>query len=162
MRDIRDDLRERLAAVDAREAEAMEHYDERLRALHLERGKALEALDRERSILHDLLVLEAHRAGETPEGAAEYVRRAQLRLPLPDFIFNKVLGSGPVDKEALRADADHAGYEVNARSFHATLLNMVKHGKLMQLDDGRYAAPNGSAETLFGLGQQSTEVPMMQ
>src|SRR4051794_39674041 len=90
MRDIRNDLQQRLAAVDGRYADAMARYEERLAALHKEYSETITALDRERTVLKELLALECRRDEATPEGAAAYLQRAQLRLPLVDFIITKV------------------------------------------------------------------------
>jgi hypothetical protein len=126
----------------------------------VERGSPPTALERERAALKELLALESQREDVTSEeGAASYIQRTRLRAPLADFLIARVLTHGPLDKEGLRAEAELAGYldDGNARAFHATLLNITKHRKLKQLPDGRYAAPNGMAETLFGLGRQTEE-----
>jgi hypothetical protein len=165
MRDIRDDLRERLMALDGRHADAMVDYDQRLAALNKEHRETVAAIERERAALKELLAFEAQRHGLPPDDPLNYVQKKQLRLPLADFLIARVAARGPLDKEGLKAEADSAGYldAGNGRSFHAALLNMTKHGKLKQLADGRYAAPNGAVETLFGLGQQAAEEqPMMQ
>jgi len=152
VRDIRNDLVERLAAVDARQRDTEAEFAERLDSLHRERGETIAAIVRERGALREMLELESRREGAPAERAgAPFLARL---LPFSDFIVTKVHTLGPMDKEQLRAEAEAAGYSEGGRTLHTTLLNAVRHGKLWQLPDGRYEFAVRSPEgPLFGLGQ---------
>jgi hypothetical protein len=141
MRDIRTELRERLAAIAGRYADALSEYDRQLEALEQTRRNLVEALDRECAALEVLLAIEDQRAGVTP--AEIEVRRTARLLPLADFLTTKVHAHGPMDKDELRREADLAGYfaEGDGRTFHTTLMNISKGGRLIRLSDGRFAFP---------------------
>ena len=158
MRDITDDLRERLRQIDAEYADEMAALDERLVA----HRHTIAELNRQRSVVQAALGLEAQRSGGSAEDGAAAIVRA--RLPLEEFVITKVHALGPLDKDALKAEAGRAGYPEaeNGRSFHMTLTNVIKHKKLRQLPDGRYAYPERPDAGLFAAGDASQEAPMMQ
>jgi hypothetical protein len=151
MRDIRTDLKERLAAVAGRYADAMVEYDRQREALEEAHSKTIAALDRERAALEQMLAIEEGRTGAAPLTEA---RRAARLVPLADFMVTKVHAHGPLDKDQLRAEANLAGYfsEADGRTFHTTLMNITKCGRLIRLPDGRYAFPDRQPETLFSDG----------
>jgi hypothetical protein len=139
MRDIRADLMDRLGAVMGRTADQHERYMRALEALEADHKKEIEDLDRERKALEALLAIEQQRDGVLPDRPAP-----RPILPLGEFLTTKVHAHGPLEKEELRLEAETAGYlndVVNGRTFHTTLMNIVKHGKIVQLQDGRYAYP---------------------
>jgi hypothetical protein len=118
-RDIRPDLRERLRSTTA-------ELDQ-LRAI-------TENLEKTVQILEQMLAAEEHRF--TPDQAA------QTKPPeesLPEFIFQN-LRTGPRSKDDLRWIANRAGYDVDGRSIHATLVNLLRSGKAVEISDGQYAA----------------------
>jgi hypothetical protein len=140
MRDIRPDLRLRHAAVMGRIADEQADYQRTIEALEANHQEQMAVLERERKAVEALLVIEEQRDG-LPQ-----LERAPSRPPLPlgEFIATMVYAHGPMDKEELRAEAHVAGYfndTINGRSFHTTLMNIVKHGKIMQTPDGKYAYP---------------------
>lgn len=148
MRDIRDDLHERLNFLDIRYADVMRDFDERRALLDLDFRTALGDLTRERDALSALLALENRKV---PEGSEEHTKPRVL-APLSDFLITLAASYGAVRKDQLRAEADAAGYPEakNGRSFHFVLMNIAKAHKLHQLPDGRYAHPN-SPQPLSGL-----------
>ena len=106
------------------------------------------------------------RAPNTEEAApqAEYRRRsaaqaaepapvavAQAPLPLADFLVRRVNEAGPLSKDDLRQLAVRAGYfqdaESATRSVHATLLGIVKGGRVRELPNGALA-PASMIDTL--------------
>jgi hypothetical protein len=145
MRDIRQDLRERLAGISARYFEEMYNYDQKREALEEGHRTTIEGLDQERVAVEQLLKIEEERHGASPSEAE--VRKTARLLPLAAFIETKVHAHGPMDKDQLRAEANLAGYfvEGNGRTFHTTLMNITKCGRVVQLPDGRYAFPQRSA-----------------
>jgi hypothetical protein len=150
MRDIRQDLRERLAQIDARSADWFGEYDRKLEALSREHREMVSSLDREREAVKQMLDIEEARQG-VPAGLIESRKTARL-VALPDFIITSVRAHGPIDKDQLRSVIEAAGYfaEGNGRMFHTTLMNITKAGRLSLLADGRYALPSErKASTLF-------------
>jgi hypothetical protein len=139
MRDIRADLMDRLGAVMGRTADQHERYARALEALEADHRKEIEDLDRERKALEALLAIEQQRDGVLTDRPAP-----RPILPLGEFLTTKVHAHGPLEKEELRLEAETVGYlneVVNGRTFHTTLMNIVKHGKIIQLQDGKYAYP---------------------
>jgi hypothetical protein len=115
LKDIRPDLRERLRAA------AVERDQLRPR---------LQDLDGTIALLEKLLEHEDRRfkpPNATPTDS------------LADFLLEN-LGRGIATKDALRAVAEGAGYEVDGRSIHATLVNLIKSGKAVEIGEGQYAA----------------------
>jgi hypothetical protein len=153
MRDIRHDLRERLAALNGRYVDEMVQYDQKREALEEGHRTAITTLERERLAVEQLLAIEEERQGIAP-AAAEARKTARL-VPLADFLIAKAYTHGPIDKDQLREEANLAGYfaEGNGRTFHATLMNVTKCGRLVHRPDGRYAVPDGPAATLDAVDQ---------
>jgi hypothetical protein len=58
---------------------------------------------------------------------------------LPDFLMEK-MRVGIRTKESLRALAEEAGYDVDGRSIHLTLVNLIKSGRAVEIGDGQYNA----------------------
>jgi hypothetical protein len=148
MTDFRVELRERLAAVMGRSADEYDRYTRSQEALQREHKREIEMLDRERDALLALLKIEENREGALP------LERPIARpiLPLGEFLTTKLHAHGPMDKDDLRLHADEAGYfndVTNGRTFHTTLMNYVKHGKIIQSSDGRYAYPTRTQPNLF-------------
>jgi hypothetical protein len=141
MRDIRPDLRERLAENAARQREEIEEFTQKYEVLNRAHKGALDALGRERAALEQLLEAENERHGIP---ALTRAQKITTLVPLRDFLVTKVQTHGPMEKEQLRAEVKLAGYlaGVNGRTFHITLMNVTKQGWLVHLPDGRYAAPN--------------------
>jgi hypothetical protein len=96
--------------------------------------------------------------------AAEYRRRSAAQaaepapiavppapLPLADFLVRRVNEAGPLSKDDLRQLAVRAGYfqdaESATRSVHATLLGIVKGGRVRELPNGALA-PASMIDTL--------------
>jgi hypothetical protein len=157
MRDIRHDLRERLATISGRYADELAKYEETRLALEQQHRDTMAALDRERAALEQLLTIEEEREGIVP-GSAESRRTARL-VPLADFLMTKVYTHGPIEKDHLRHEANLAGYfaERNGRTFHATLMNLTKCSRLIHLSDGKYACPPRDSTPLFSTGAEWTE-----
>jgi hypothetical protein len=156
-RDIRPDLQERLASVAVRYADEMVRYDREREALDQGHKETIEALERERKTLQQLLAIEDGHHNVMPDG----IKRTARLVRLDDFLVGRVRASGPMDKDQLRAEADLAGYfvEGNGRTFHTTLMNIVGH-RLIRQPDGRYALPDNQPGTLFGMGNSTEEAGM--
>jgi hypothetical protein len=159
MRDIRNDLRERLASVAARYSDEITEYNRNLTILEQSHKETVTALARERAALEQLMALEDERAGIPAPTRAQ---RLATLVPLGDFLVTKVQAHGPMEKEQLRAEASLAGYVAagNGRAFHITLINVTKCGRLVHLPDGRYSYPERHAATLFGSDDQPREGAM--
>jgi hypothetical protein len=140
MRDIRTDLRDRLMAVMGRISDEHEQYLRAQEKLEFEHKQEQQALERERRALEALLAIEQERDGALPQN----LPAPRPVLPLGEFLTTKLHAHGAMDKDELRVQAEAAGYfndVTNGRTFHTTLMNLVKHGKIIQLPDGRYAYP---------------------
>lgn len=148
MRDIRTDLRDRLAAVMGRTVDEHDRYIRAQDVLQAQHKQEIESLERERKALEALLAIEQERDGTLPLEAPV----ARPVLPLGEFLTTKVHAHGPMEKDELRSEAEMAGYLndiVNGRTFHTTLMNVVKYGKIIQLPDGKYAYPQRLHTQLF-------------
>ena len=149
MRDIRDDLRDRIAGVEGRYAELNAKYDEQRQRLQEQFRSELALLDQEKDALTKLIMIESERVGQPapPPQAAKY------KLPLADFFITKIHAIGPLSKEELREHADLAGYfegkDGVGRIVHTTLMNVTSAGKLKKLPDDRYAFPQADGPSLF-------------
>jgi hypothetical protein len=129
-----------------------DEHDQYLRAqerLEFEHKREQQALERERRALEALLAIEQERDGVLPQNRPA----SRPILPLGEFLTTKLHAHGAMDKDELRTQAENGGYfndVTNGRTFHTTLLNFVKHGKIIQLPDGRYAYPTrASSKELF-------------
>jgi hypothetical protein len=65
------------------------------------------------------------------------------KLPLVDFLITKLHSEGPLTKEALREQAELAGYfaagdAAPGRTLHLTLTNLATAGRIEKLEDGRF------------------------
>ena len=143
VRDIRDDLIERLEAANSEMATARTQYDLERRVLEANFSSLFESISNKQRALETLLGTEAREFGEQP------VRRAPaptaMRLPLADFSVNCVGGvSGSKSKDEIKDLVERAGYvsehESAGRMVHTTLLNLVRSGRLKQFGD-EYASP---------------------
>jgi hypothetical protein len=76
---------------------------------------------------------------------------APTPLPLADFLVRRVNEAGPLSKDDLRQLAVRAGYfqdaETATRSVHATLLGIIKGGRVRELPNGALA-PASMIDTL--------------
>lgn len=135
MRDIRNDLRERLASLDGQQYEVLAQYQEDKRRIDAEREAAVLRIERERAALKQMLDIEERRAQATPLASA-----APPVAPLADFLITNISQIGPMGKEELRAVVEQAGYD-SGRALHTTLMNITKAGRLCHAADGRYALP---------------------
>jgi hypothetical protein len=142
MRDIRPDLRERLAAVIEQQADASAEFERKQTALQQDYRGRFDALGRERAALEQLLMVESERSGIAPPTLAQKIKTL---VPLGDFLIAKTQQQGSMSKEQLRKEALLAGYfadgDSDGRTFHVTLMNIKKGGRLVQLPDGNYACP---------------------
>lgn len=161
MRDIRNDLRERLAAIDGRQCDEMIQYQDERERLDAAHQNSIALLERERAAVKQLLEIEERR--ELSLSSRQNNERSPPAIPLMDFLVAKVQSFGPFGKDELRAAATEAGYldEATGRTFHVTLMNITKGGRLRQLPDGRYAMPD-TALSLFGLGESTMEDEMQE
>jgi len=156
MRDIRQDLRERLAVLNGRHLDQETQYQEARDALENAYRDAVAALVREKVAVQQLLAIEEERV-RMPAGTVDTRKTAHL-ISLADFLVTKVHAHGPMNKGQLRAEADLAGYFAagNGRTFHITLMNITKSGRVTVTQDGRYEFARRQPPT-FGGEQQSTE-----
>lgn len=158
MRDIREDLRERLATIQMAYNQATAEFDEAMVALQIGYRQKADALERERVAVLRLLEIEEAR----PETAKDQSRAAPTDrppvFPMAEFIITKLHAHGPMTKEEIRTHVDLAGYldgEATGRTFHLTLMNISNSGgRVKKFPDGRYAfRPNVTQAPLFGAAQ---------
>jgi hypothetical protein len=115
LKDIRPDLRERLRT-------AMVERDQ-LRPRLLE-------LEAEIAVLEQMIEQENRRFQPPPSAPED---------SLADFLLEK-MRLGTSSKDGLRAVAEAAGYDVDGRSIHATLVNLIKSGKAVEFGEGQFGA----------------------
>jgi hypothetical protein len=156
MRDIRSDLRARLAAIEGRRVDETQRHFEALERIERAYKGTIESLDKEKAIVRELLEIEERRELALP--ALE--RRPVDSIALVDFLLSTVRTFGPLEKDELREKAHEAGYfdVASGRTFHTTLMNITKGGKLKTLEDGRYTVP--IIDGLFEIGGETKEADM--
>lgn len=115
LKDIRPDLRERLRAA------TLERDQLRPRLQELEGTIAL---------LEKIIEQEDERFRPVGTAPSE---------PLADFLLEK-MRRGVNTKDSLRMVAEEAGYEVDGRSIHATLVNLIKSGKAVEMGENQFGA----------------------
>ena len=141
MRDIVEDLEERLRSVLARYAAEEADYTEARLALEAKHREAISSLNAEQNALEQLLRSELARTGCTMMQPV----LSKPKLSLLDFLLTKLHADGPMSKEEIRRHAQLAGYfaddDRGGRKVHATLMNLLSAGRLHRLPDGRYSFP---------------------
>jgi len=151
MRDIREDLRDRLAAIQVAFNSAGEEHETQITILHASYRHKVDALERERQTVLQLLKIEEARACSADEPTKP--KALQPALPLAEFIITKLSANGPMSKEQIKAEVERAGYlegEITGRTFHLTLMNISgAGGRISKLPDNRYIAPSRFDATLF-------------
>jgi hypothetical protein len=152
LRDIRGDLRERLAALDGAQCDAIAEFQEAAERLHSSHREKIEKIEGERAAIKQLLEIEERRALALPS-----LSKTPPLVALQDFLISKIAMYGPLNKDELRAAAEEAGYE-GGRTLHTTLMNITKGGRLHQHRDGRYAIPSLDREPLFNLEEKEGEM----
>jgi hypothetical protein len=120
VRDIRPDLKERLASAEAKRT-----------TLTAELGSP----EGEIRAVMNLIEIEEHRLGN----ANGHINSKPL-LPLEEFIVHRIR-AGPSTKDALRIAAQAEGYEINGRNVHGHLLKLIRSGEVKKIGDN-YQSPS--------------------
>jgi hypothetical protein len=154
VRDIREDLRERLAAIQSAYNKTVAEHDAEMVTLQTSFRHKADALERERIAVLQLLKIEEERPESEKDERGGIPKVRQPTFPMAEFIITKLHAHGPMTKEEIRTQVDLAGYldgEATGRTFHLTLMNISSGGgRVGRLPDGRYAfQPKGSQATLF-------------
>jgi hypothetical protein len=150
VRDIRDELRERLRIVELREAEEQERYSLARRELDSAHASTVATLHEQRKALLTIIDAENENGGlpATPARSLPV-----MRLPLMDYFMTIIGTSGPQTKEGLKDAARRAGYFDDAASAgritHATVINMVSAGKVIRRADDRFGLSEDFSPQLF-------------
>jgi hypothetical protein len=119
LRDIRPDLRDRLRVATAQR----DHM-----------RSTIATLESAVALLEQMLAQEDQRYA-----AASGSAKAKPTDSLPDFIL-ETLRAGHRTKDSLRLAAQEAGYEIDGRSVHASLVNLIKRGQAVEKGGGIFAA----------------------
>ena len=149
MRDIRDDLRERLRKLEGDYIDEMARFQEENANLLARHRHNISEIDGKRDAVRRLLEIEDR--NENEPAAEKALRNPPVeRIPLMDFLTLKIEEEGLLSKEDLRAEAKIAGYfqEIDGRAFHTTLVNMVRANRVRIGPDNCYA-PAIRAHSLF-------------
>jgi hypothetical protein len=145
LRNILPDLEERLNVNDVKGKAVETEYQSEKTALDRRYAEQKQTLDQERSLLLAMIDAERRRLGIEQD-----VTSSQPRSPLDDFLVEVLVQMGPKTRDDLHKLAAVNGYFVSrgdARTTHTTLLNVVRGGRIRQLDDGRFEAVEREAET---------------
>jgi hypothetical protein len=157
MRDIIEDLKERLRNVLARYADEEASYTEARVELDAKHRQAISLLNVEQNAIEQLLRSELARTGS----AMQEPVLPRPKLSLVDFLLTKLHADGPMPKDDLRRHAQLAGYfgdeDAGGRKVHATLMNLATAGRAHRLPDGKYSFPD--RVTLRGVNGSSACQP---
>lgn len=138
LRDIRDDLKERLR-IALKEAEAISaEFEKEAKALQERYRLSLAAAERDQELLAQLLENENRRLGVTAQEAAP----TAPTMPLDDFFVQQVQTKSPRSKDDLKEAAIKAGYfpdvTTAGRATHTTLLNITRANRIRNLGNDNY------------------------
>lgn len=150
LRDIRSDLRERIAAIEALlkdEIERFQRQQEKASAEHKRQTDAFtdalrgyqRMLDLEETLADANVIGSNNKVGPMP---AE-IKMPASRLPLADFLVVQLTENGPMSKDELRLAAKNAGYfpeSDGGRAVHATLINIARNNRVCVDATGKYTA----------------------
>jgi hypothetical protein len=156
MRDITTDLKERLTAAELHKTRLNAEFETERRALEGRYRQRVAAIESEVVALKSLLDIETRRLrgdGRKASGPS---------LPIGDFFVQTLLTAGPKTKEELRDLAIQAGYfhegDVPGRSSHATIINLLRSGKVRETGTGHISAfSNDFTRTPLNESGPSTE-----
>lgn len=132
--DIRAGLRERIEALSEEGVRARKEFD-----------ALMESINAEYDLLIRLLNIEEDRHHR--RGLARVLLSGPTK-PLQDFIV-ETLNQGPKNKEQLRESAKKAGYFTDndssaGRIIHATVVNLMRSGRIQEGQDGTYICHPGA------------------
>jgi hypothetical protein len=152
LRDITTDLKERLAMVEEQGKAENAKYERDRKALDDQHNAKLGELQTEWEGLNRLLAAEQRRLGHNIDS----VRRTVPAMSLDDFFVHVVEKFGIATKKNLREEAFNAGYfpigETGGRQTHATLMNIVRSGRLREVGEDTYAPGIKHGEFLLSAG----------
>ena len=129
MRDIREDLFERMEAATSEMATARTRYEEERREIEQRFQKLFEDIGNRQRALAVLLDEEARAHGSY---AKPLPPLREMRLPLADFIMNGLNATGSMTKEDVKDLVERAGYgggDGVGRMVHTTLLKPQECGQ---------------------------------
>jgi hypothetical protein len=154
MRDIRDDLHERLRMLDGAYADEMARFQEESTNALMRHRHKLGELERARDVIKRLLEFE-DRCANTEQNISTQ-ETTPSRIPLMEFLILKIEEEGPLSKLDLHGEAKIAGYfqEIDGRTFHTTLMNMVRANRV-RVDADRCYAPVIKAPGMFDNDRES-------
>jgi hypothetical protein len=140
MRDIRNDLLERVDLMEGRIKAAHAKCEDKIKQLQSERDATVADLKSSIAMLAKLLEFEQQETGNVPPVAPK-----SPQLSLADFFERKLIESGPLSKDDLCNMAMKEGYFPDAESARqtvdGTLMNIVREKRICPLPDGTYALP---------------------
>ena len=140
MRDIRNDLLERVDLMEGRIKAAHAKCEDKIKQLQSERDATVADLKSSIAMLAKLLEFEQQETGNIPPVAPK-----SPQLSLADFFERKLIESGPLSKDDLCNMAMKEGYFPDAESARqtvdGTLMNIVREKRICPLPDGTYALP---------------------
>ncbi|GKQ49946.1 hypothetical protein [Bradyrhizobium sp. Ce-3] len=141
LRDITGDLEQRLAMIGEQRKAERTHYESERKALEATHEAKMAELRLEWDGINRALQLELRRLGRTADSAPAASAPAPA-MSLDDFFVATVEKLGAASKNNLRDEAAHAGYfpqGEGGRATHATLMNIVRSGRIRQVDSDVYA-----------------------
>jgi hypothetical protein len=148
MRDIRNDLQDRVKFIEEQINAASVHFEKMIEQLQGERDGRVTELKAELLAIGKLLEAEQRRmsGAQLRPVAPQPPQLSQApQLSLADFLVRKLSETGPLSKDDLRSLAVKEGYfadtESAARAMHATLMDILRSERIRQLPDGAFAPP---------------------
>lgn len=146
--DIREELRKRVSLLEslaAKEQTRFEAEQEKAAAAH---KKAMDSYKIAIASYRDMLTLEESfsvnmLAAQNEVGPKQENETVKINLPAPkvslaEFFVKTLAETGPMNKDELRQVALDAGYEIDGRHTHATLVNLTRNQRIKPASDNKY------------------------
>ena len=119
--------------------EAIQAYNRQKEEIDRAYAERTDPLEEERQVINNLLIIQQRKLGEKPSASTPIES-------LSSFLIQQTRKIGRISKEDLRISAVKAGYfsvdDGGGRVVHATLLNLVRSGRLQEYDDSTYSVPS--------------------
>jgi hypothetical protein len=146
LRDISQDLKERLSMIEEQAKAENNNFEQQFKKLEDSHNAKMAELRMQWEGINAALQAEFRRLGVNADSPSP----PKPALSLDDFFVQLVEKFGTAGKENLRAEAANAGYfppgDKGGRTTHATLMNIVRAGRIREISSEVYAPAHDPGE----------------